>query len=106
MMKSFSFAVALLVARTSPVSASPCTGSTPDWMDADGYGCEWYEAYDTPGCPRYGNLYGGEMGVANGNCCYCEGTGVSRHFLLYTFYSSHASFDIISFPLSLAQHSR
>ena len=31
----------------------PCTGSTPNWKDWAGDGCEWYEANDTPGCPLY-----------------------------------------------------
>ena len=57
---------------------SPCTGSTPGWTDSAGDGCEWYEAVDRPGCPLYGHEYGTEEGgVANDNCCYCEGTGVS-----------------------------
>lgn len=30
----------------------------------------------------YGDLYEGDMGVANDNCCCCccEGTGVSKHY--------------------------
>ena len=56
----------------------PCEGSTPDWKDVDGYGCEWYEAYDMPGCPFYGQDFGTEEGgVADDHCCFCEGTGVS-----------------------------
>ena len=54
---------------------SSCTGSTPGWVDSSGDGCEWYESVDKPGCPHYGDNYEGEMGVANDNCCYCEGTG-------------------------------
>jgi len=75
MMKSFSFALALLAARTSPAISSSCTGSTPNWVDSFGDGCDWYEVNDTPGCPRHGNLYEGAMGLARENCCYCEGTG-------------------------------
>ena len=62
----------------TPKPTSPCSGSTPDWTDSAGDGCEWYEAFDRPGCPVYGDDYGTEeRGVANDNCCYCEGTGVS-----------------------------
>ena len=79
-MKSFSLAAVVLVgASTFPsISASSCTGSTPNWKDLYGDGCEWYESADKPGCPHYGDNYEGDMGVANDNCCYCEGTGVSH----------------------------
>lgn len=38
----------------TPKPSSPCTGNTPDWVDVDGYGCEWWEVFDAPGCPYYG----------------------------------------------------
>jgi hypothetical protein len=48
---------------------------TPDWVDKDGDGCDLYERYDEPGCPKFGD-YGGNMGPADDNCCYCFGTCV------------------------------
>lgn len=66
------------VFNPTPKPTSPCTGNTPGWVDVDGYGCEWWEAVDAPGCPKYGNEFEGSMGTANDNCCYCEGTGVSK----------------------------
>ena len=68
-----------------PTTSSPtvtqapsiCVGNTPGWVDYDGYGCDWYEENDMPGCPKHGDFYEGSMGVANDNCCYCFGTGVS-----------------------------
>jgi len=57
----------------TPTPNSPCTGNTPDWKDAAGDGCEWYEINDYPGCPINGKYYEGTMGVANDNCCYCIG---------------------------------
>ena len=62
----------------TPKPTSPCTGNTPDWVDVDGYGCEWWEVNDSPGCPLHGDEYEGTMGVANDNCCYCAGTAVSE----------------------------
>lgn len=56
----------------TPKPTSPCTGNTPDWVDVDGLGCEWWEAFDAPGCPHYGDDYEGSMGTANDNCCYCQ----------------------------------
>ena len=49
----------------------PYTGKTPDWVDVDGHGCEWWQVNDLPGYPLYGDEYEGTMGVANDNCCYC-----------------------------------
>jgi surface protein len=43
---------------------------TPGWVDKERDGCDWYEQYDLPGCPRHGN-FGGNMGSASENCCYC-----------------------------------
>ena len=63
---------------SSNPSDSPKLSScdTPGWVDRDGDGCDWYEENDAPGCP-YNGGFGGEMGVADDNCCYCAGTGVS-----------------------------
>jgi hypothetical protein len=47
---------------------------TPNWVDADGDGCDWYEENDLPGCPKNGSSYEGNMGTADDNCCYCFGT--------------------------------
>jgi hypothetical protein len=85
---------------------STCIGSTPDWVDSDGDGCDVYEKYDLPGCPYYGSSFGGEMGVADDNCCYCFGTGVSVFDLVisgliyYLFVSSYLSSWSGSFPAS------
>lgn len=61
-----------------------CTGNTPGWTDIEGDGCEWYETFELPGCPLYGdftevNTTSGEplSTVANDNCCHCFGTAVS-----------------------------
>ena len=62
---------------TTTPQPSVFTGNTIGWVDVDNYGCDWNEAYDYPGCPHFGHLYEGDMGVANDNCCFCEGTGVS-----------------------------
>ena len=66
------------VVDPTPKPTSPCTGNTPDWVDVDGYGCEWWEVNDSPDCPLHGDEYEGTMGVANDNCCYCAGTAVSE----------------------------
>ena len=60
----------------SSKSPSYCT-DTPDWKDSYGDGCDWYEDNERPGCPKYGYLNDGGMGVADDNCCHCFGTGVS-----------------------------
>ena len=56
----------------------PYTGKTPDWVDVDGHGCEWWQVNDLPGYPLYGDEYEGTMGVANENCCYFTRTVISR----------------------------
>jgi hypothetical protein len=58
-------------------SSKPSTCNTAGWVDADGDGCDWYEENELPGCPLYGDCCDGGMGVANNNCCFCAGTGVS-----------------------------
>jgi hypothetical protein len=64
-------------APTTSPAPSMCIGNTVGWVDLFGDGCYLYEAYDLPGCPYYGSLWDGGMGVADDNCCYCAGTGVS-----------------------------
>lgn len=61
----------------TPGPTAPCSGNTPGWTDSFGDGCAWYVENDTLGCPVFGNAYGGSSGVANDNCCWCFGTGVS-----------------------------
>mmetsp|Transcript_2963 Transcript_2963/g.6500 ORF Transcript_2963/g.6500 Transcript_2963/m.6500 type:complete len:1161 (+) Transcript_2963:145-3627(+) len=51
---------------------------TPGWADSAGDGCEWYESHDDPGCPNYGHMYEGTMGVSNDNCCYCSSADTVR----------------------------
>ena len=59
-------------------SPKPSSCDTPGWVDYFGDGCDWYEEFDSPGCPNYGDDDGGTGGsVADDNCCYCAGTGVS-----------------------------
>ena len=104
-MKSFSLAVVVLVgASTFPsISASSCTGSTPNWKDLYGDGCEWYESADKPGCPTHGQMYDGGMGVANDNCCYCEGTGVSYRVRTWKILFIHCSPHASKYHLSLSR---
>ncbi|EJK77547.1 hypothetical protein THAOC_00615 [Thalassiosira oceanica] len=59
----------LTPAPTEPVL---CQGSTPNFKDSFGDGCDWYESSDEPGCPHHGNSFFGVMGVANDHCCYCK----------------------------------
>ena len=61
------------ISPSSSSSPTFCTGNTPDWVDGEGYGCNWYEENDGPGCPVYGNdpVWIGDMGSASKNCCYC-----------------------------------
>ena len=48
---------------------------TPNWSDAYGDGCDWYEANDIEGCPDTGNVidWDGGMGTASVGCCFCGG---------------------------------
>ena len=58
-----------------PTPSSPCEGSTPNFVDALGNGCAWYEVADAPGCPYYGDygdIFEGPMGTAREHCCYCK----------------------------------
>ena len=52
--------------------SSGCS-DVPNWKDSYGDGCDWYENYDSLGCPKYGSSYNGGMGVAQDACCYCGG---------------------------------
>ena len=44
------------------------------WKDSYGDGCEWYERYDNPGCPNYGNYWANPTtGITpNQACCHCQ----------------------------------
>ncbi|EJK59022.1 hypothetical protein THAOC_20810, partial [Thalassiosira oceanica] len=55
-----------------PTPAPPCEGSTPNFEDEFGADCAFYEIVDQPGCPLYGDYFGGPMGTARENCCYCQ----------------------------------
>jgi len=63
----------------TPISTpapTPPSGDCTDisnWIDTYGDGCEWYEAYDSEGCPNYGTFWDGGMGAPNVGCCWCEG---------------------------------
>ncbi|EJK44208.1 hypothetical protein THAOC_37277 [Thalassiosira oceanica] len=46
-----------------------CQGSTPNFRDSHGDGCEWYEMADEPGCPHHGNHYEGAMGYMGSGYC-------------------------------------
>lgn len=81
---------------SSTPSSSPtiCT-DTEGWRDINGYFCDWYQAMDAPGCPRYGNQpnnYGVNFvpkGTANDHCCYCKNavvnTNVSSLNVMYVY---------------------
>ena len=64
---------------TTTSSPSLCTGNTPNWTDAFGDGCDWYEDYYSPGCPQLGDTFNGTMGSARDNCCYCPRLTVGVH---------------------------
>lgn len=50
-----------------------------NWEDSFGDDCSYYERYDNPGCPRYGNYFeafdsaGVGLGKPKFACCYCNG---------------------------------
>ncbi len=57
----------------TPTDGPPCYDYI-GWLDFDGYGCDWYESYDVPGCSFYGPYYADSEGVtASKACCYCNG---------------------------------
>ena len=43
------------------------------WIDSLGYGCQWYEKYEDPGCPQFGGSTSIDDISANDACCYCGG---------------------------------
>jgi len=52
---------------------------TPNWKDADGNGCNYYEENEDRRCPSGGSVvHDGGMGVARDNCCYCKDSSVSN----------------------------
>eukprot|EP00985_Skeletonema_marinoi_P001301 scaffold517_cov140-Skeletonema_marinoi.AAC.14 len=55
----------------APSTSETCE-DTPGWRDIDGYGCDWYQDRDIPGCPNIGTSYTGVMGSAAEECCYCK----------------------------------
>ncbi|KAK1733943.1 leucine-rich repeat domain-containing protein [Skeletonema marinoi] len=65
---------------SSPLPASSALSSsintcvdTPNWNDADGNGCNYYEENEDRRCPSGGSVvHDGGMGVARDNCCYCK----------------------------------
>ena len=57
----------------TPTNAPPCYNYI-GWVDSYNDGCEWYEAYDQPGCPNHGLLAENDDGVsAVDACCSCGG---------------------------------
>jgi hypothetical protein len=60
------------ISPTSSSSPTYCTGNTPDWVDGDGDGCDWYKENDLPGCEVHGAEGPAEDGsTAKESCCYC-----------------------------------
>ena len=84
------------------LAPTPVCHDSPDWVDSDGDGCEWYESVDTPGCEWYGHDYDGGMGVAADNCCYCMSTDVrvpSCKMILLITTSLSLTYHVIIFIL-------
>ena len=84
-----------------------CETTPHNWKDSYGDGCEWYELYDEPGCPNYGEYYDGGMGKPNQACCYCEGGSVSNPFpknLIQTIMLLIASCRSFRIPCPLLVH--
>ena len=48
-----------------------CTDE-PGWRDRFGYGCDWFEVYDEPGCPEYGHISDIWGTPAWNACCFCN----------------------------------
>jgi hypothetical protein len=66
---------------SSPTKSATPTAlcfDTPNWVDCFGFGCDWYEENDEPGCPQFSSWYEGSMGEALDNCCYCGGGSHTR----------------------------
>lgn len=80
--------------QTPTISPAPTTSSptpecmnTPEWIDYNGFRCDYYEVVDMPGCPYFGTNDGYDVNTgepvaggstANDNCCYCKTTAVSE----------------------------
>jgi len=98
------------VTHVPTMSAAPsaCMGNTVGWVDSFGGGCDWYEAYDLPGCPYYGDVsvFDGGMGVADDNCCFCAGTGAPSPPVQYPTYPPATGALITPFPTSGDEISR
>jgi len=56
----------------TPTNAPPCYNYI-GWVDSYNDGCEWYEAYDQPGCPNQGHIANDDGVSAIDACCYCGG---------------------------------
>ena len=78
----------------------PNCEDTPGWVDSYGDGCWWYEDYDQPGCPDYGELYGTELGTPNDNCCYCGGGSTGEPSPTTSMPSSAPTIALSSAPSS------
>jgi hypothetical protein len=69
--------------HTLPPTTSPKSmcNDTSGWYNFEGYDCSWYEVFDDPGCPKYGNQTADNSSTAKGsakdNCCYCQNAVVS-----------------------------
>eukprot|EP00984_Skeletonema_dohrnii_P001022 scaffold323_cov74-Skeletonema_dohrnii-CCMP3373.AAC.6 len=77
MEKSYIFSTSSSSAPLPPSSSlsssiNTCV-DTPNWKDADGNGCNYYEENEDRRCPSGGSaVHDGGMGVARDNCCYCK----------------------------------
>jgi hypothetical protein len=45
----------------------------PGWSDSYGDDCSWYENYESPGCPYWGDLADAGYGTPGEACCHCDG---------------------------------
>ena len=56
---------------------SPPTGGycqdTPNYIDAHGDGCAWYENNSSPGCSEWAGCCNAGMGSPDEACCFCGG---------------------------------
>jgi len=48
---------AYVVVGEAPPTPAPDCLDVAGWTDAYGDGCEWYENFDQPGCPSYGDMW-------------------------------------------------
>lgn len=66
---------AYVVIGEAPPTPAPDCVDIAGWTDAYGDGCEWYETYDQPGCPSYGDMWANPTTDVTPNqaCCYCDG---------------------------------